>query len=147
MSAARPVAELDRLIDRIDAGHASPLDFNPTDAEWDAWARARNFDDHVHHNALAMPPVPRWLAELAGIDEVTRLAIAALIEVADPTGRVREPVRLLCARFAFEYRLANDPLEHLPELRCPMRTALLNALETKLVRGDERAAILMRRLR
>lgn len=165
MRAGRPVAELERLEARtiaIESDETLPLDQRvaaalagaTTDAEEDAWFEWQHFHDEATARGVVMPVMPRWLADLAGITEIARVMLAALLERG---GRVIDPVRVLSDRFRIEHRAHDDDRELVARATAalfarplayhesPVRAALDELREVRLVRGDERAVLVMRR--
>ena len=110
----------------------------PTLAEAVSAARGESLAMLIEHRGLALPAVPAWLHELAGITEVARLVLAALIEMADPVGRVRSPVKALADRLGHRCVITRRPLPALTD-------ALVELRDARLLRGDARAVVLTRR--
>lgn len=146
MRGGRPAHVLDADADAVDAAFSDP---SLSDAQrlelYDRWAPLTEAEELSRSSGDALrvwcevfdvdlPTIPAWLNELAGITERARYMLAALIEVADPVGRIDRPERFLRERFRLSPGLTSA-IDSLTELRA-----------VRLIRGDAARIVLTRRL-
>ena len=105
----------------------------PTDAEFESAGDGATLAVLCEVRGGSLPDVPPWLDELAGMSEVARWCIAALIEQA-VDGVVVDPLCVLRQRFRQTFpKVEPDLVEALRELR-----------RLRLIRGNGGAVVVWR---